>query len=47
MRWLSVLGLLLLVVGVAWIWLPLGVLAAGFVLLLVVVAAMSYILSSA
>jgi len=35
MRWLSILGLLLIVVGVAWIWLPLGVLAAGCVLLLV------------
>ena len=35
MRWLSILGLLLIVVGVAWIWLPLGVLALGCVLLLV------------
>jgi len=35
MRWLSILGLLVIVAGVAWIWAPLGVLVAGCVLLLI------------
>jgi hypothetical protein len=35
MRWLSILGLLVIVAGVAWIWAPLGVLTGGCVLLLI------------
>ena len=35
MRWLSVVGLLVIVAGVAWIYPPLGVLTGGCVLLLI------------